>query len=78
MLQSLHEQARKIVDRYNGEYRQLLAAGQNQHANVYAGNILEVNWLDGDVVFANSTCFDDDLMRSLSKMAEGNPFPVVL
>ena len=71
VLQSLHNQAKIIVDRYNGEYRQLLAAGQNQHANVYPGNILEVNWLDGDVVFANSTCFDDDLMRSLSKMAEG-------
>lgn len=36
ILQSLHTQARKIVDRYNTEYRQILSAGQNQHASVYA------------------------------------------
>ena len=27
--------------------------------------------MDGDVLFANSTCFDDSLMSKMSKMAEG-------
>lgn len=27
--------------------------------------------MDGDVLFANSTCFDDALMSKMSKMAEG-------
>ena len=34
------------------------------------GSILEFNWFDGDVIFANSTCFDDALMLKMSAMAE--------
>lgn len=34
------------------------------------GSLLEFDWSDGDVVFANSTCFDDDLMRQLGEQAE--------
>lgn len=71
ILHGLHTQALKVVDRYNREFRSVLCAGQNQHASVHEGSILDVNWLDGDVVFANSTCFDDDLMKHISTMAEG-------
>ncbi len=35
------------------------------------GSILEENWWeDGDIIFANSTCFDDNLMESMGKLAE--------
>ena len=71
ILQGLHNQAFKITERYNTSYRQLLDASQRQHAAVYMGSFLDFDWTDGDVVFANSTCFDDDLMAQLSKMAEG-------
>ena len=27
------------------------------------------DWRDGDVVFANSTCYDDNLMEKISKIA---------
>ena len=33
------------------------------------GSILDEDWSDGDVVFANSTCFDDDLMEKMAKQA---------
>lgn len=29
-----------------------------------------MDWSDGDVVFMNSTCFDEDLMVAVSKQAE--------
>ena len=31
------------------------------------GSFLDFDWSDGEVVFANSTCFDDALMLSLSQ-----------
>ncbi len=37
---------------------------------LHQGSFLDFDWSDGDVVFANSTCFDDELMLGLSKSAE--------
>jgi hypothetical protein len=34
------------------------------------GSFLHYDWSDGDIVFANSTCFDDTLMENMSKQAE--------
>jgi hypothetical protein len=34
------------------------------------GDITIVDWSDGDVIFANSTCFDDALMEKVTKQAE--------
>ncbi len=31
---------------------------------------MEFDWSNGDVVFANSTCFEDELMDNLGKHAE--------
>lgn len=70
ILSGLHDQAFHITQRYNQSFRQLLDGGQRQHAAVYKGSLLEYNWSDGDVVFANSTCFDDNLMNDMSKMAQ--------
>jgi SAM-dependent methyltransferase len=70
ILEGLHSQARNVVDKYNTKYRQVLCSTQNQHASVYVGSFLEYDWSDGDVVFANSTCFDDNLMNDMSQMAE--------
>lgn len=36
---------------------------------VYEGSFLDFDWSDGDVVFANSTCFDDELMIDMSEKA---------
>ena len=71
ILQGLHNQASKISQRYNSDFRSVLCSSQRQHAAVYQGSFLEFDWTDGDVIFANSTCFDDELMESMSRMAEG-------
>ena len=34
------------------------------------GSFIDFDWSDGDVVFANSTCFDDELMSAMAKQAE--------
>lgn len=70
ILQGLHNQAFKVTERYNAQFRQLLDASHSQHAAVYKGSFLDFDWSDGDVVFANSTCFNDELMDSISKLAE--------
>ncbi|CAB1109286.1 unnamed protein product [Ectocarpus sp. CCAP 1310/34] len=41
-----------------------------QNASVFAGSFLEYDWSDGDCVFANSTCFPEDLMDALARQAE--------
>jgi hypothetical protein len=70
ILENLHKQAKVIVDRFNRQYQSLLTAGQPQHCSVYLGSFLDFDWSDGDVVFANSTCFDDALMADMSRVAE--------
>ncbi len=34
------------------------------------GDLKIVDWSDADLIFANSTCFDDDLMESIASLAE--------
>lgn len=40
---------------------------RTQNAAVYAGSFLEYDWSDGDVVFANSTCFPEELMDGMTR-----------
>ena len=35
--------------------------------------ITDLRWLSGDIIFANSTCFDIALMRALAAVAAGAP-----
>jgi hypothetical protein len=42
------------------------------HVDFFFGSFLDMNvkdWTDGDVVFANSTCYNNDLMTKLSLIA---------
>jgi hypothetical protein len=41
-------------------------------SSTHQGSFLDYDWSDGDLVFANSTCFDDFLMGSLSDMVGGS------
>lgn len=38
-----------------------------QNAAVFVGSFLEYDWSDGDCVFANSTCFPEELMDALGR-----------
>jgi SAM-dependent methyltransferase len=70
LLQGLHEAAAEVLSRYEkGAYRQFLAVSSPGDVGLELGSILDCDWSDGDVVFANSTCFDDDLMDAISKKA---------
>jgi hypothetical protein len=52
----------------------ILITTPNTHPNTTLiptqGSFLDFDWSDGDVVFANSTCFDDSLMADMSVQAE--------
>jgi hypothetical protein len=62
LLESLHNQAVKIKGRFDSQYRSLLFESANQKTAFSCGSFLDFNWSDGDVVFMNSTCFDEELM----------------
>ena len=34
------------------------------------GDFTVVDWTDSDIIFANSTCYDEDLMRKISVLVE--------
>mmetsp|Transcript_6864 Transcript_6864/g.9220 ORF Transcript_6864/g.9220 Transcript_6864/m.9220 type:complete len:397 (+) Transcript_6864:49-1239(+) len=70
ILEGLHQAAHGICERYNSSFRELLNSTQSQEVGVKLGSFLDYDWSDGDVVFANSTCFDDELMEAMSKAAE--------
>lgn len=47
----------------------LLSTSQHQIAAVFGGSFLDFDWSDGDVVFANSTCFDEALMSDMAAVS---------
>ncbi|CAM9320572.1 unnamed protein product, partial [Phaeothamnion confervicola] len=69
LLESLHGAALGVCERFNRHFRGYLSTTRPQHAAVYHGSFLDVDWRDGDVVFANSTCFGEELMDGIRKRA---------
>ena len=39
--------------------------------NAESKDAINEDWTDGDIVFANSTCYDDELMAKISNVAVG-------
>jgi hypothetical protein len=71
ILRSLHLQAEKVQARFEAHFAQFLSLDASPPAvALFDGSFLDFDWADGDVVFANSTCFDDELMADMSKQAE--------
>ena len=64
VLESLNNQATKIKNRFDSQYRSLLFDPSNQRTIFHCGSFLEYDWSDGDVIFMNSTCFDEELMST--------------
>ena len=62
LLQSLHNQANNIGQRYSHEERD-----EYGDLSFLQASITDFDWSDGDFVFANSTNFDEELMKSLSE-----------
>ncbi|CAM9911789.1 unnamed protein product, partial [Discosporangium mesarthrocarpum] len=70
ILESLHHAAQKVTARYERFFRPFLHGGYPQDVTVSHSSFLESDWSDGDVVFANSTCFPSHLMEKLEWQAE--------
>ena len=70
ILEGLHVEAATVVNDYLESYAKLQYFGIPTGLEVFCDSFTTYDWSDGDVVFANSTCFSDDLMVSLSDQAE--------
>ena len=69
-LEGLYKQSVHIQNRYHEKYLNYLAIGQSNHTQFIHDSILDVEWYkDGDVIFANSTCFSDELMNDMSQVS---------
>eukprot|EP00753_Platysulcus_tardus_P022643 PLAT9851.1.p2 GENE.PLAT9851.1~~PLAT9851.1.p2 ORF type:complete len:283 (+),score=97.34 PLAT9851.1:43-891(+) len=62
--------ADEMLCKWDSDIRgELPEAWQEQDISFMAGDILVEDWSDADVLFANSTCFDDRLMKALASRA---------
>jgi SAM-dependent methyltransferase len=67
LLPNLHELAVSVTNGYNETWKRKLAFGK---VEFHCEDFLKYDWSDGDVVFAHSTCFEDDLLQSLFSKAK--------
>ena len=74
ILNSLHHAAEGAVQTFSSLKKSMLACHTKSDVNVYEGSITaaegDLNWSDGDIVFANSTCFSASLMNEISDLGE--------
>ena len=76
VLEGLHAKSIELVQRFDDELRASLPEPKRSTSVTFvrgdATSLAAPNldWSDGDVVFANSTCFDDQLMSAVARCAE--------
>lgn len=70
LLSSLYRESLKTANKFDSLYRQRQHFTTSKLYSFFEESILNFDWSDGDVVFANSTCFDDILMKHISREAE--------
>mmetsp|Transcript_2490 Transcript_2490/g.5200 ORF Transcript_2490/g.5200 Transcript_2490/m.5200 type:complete len:298 (+) Transcript_2490:2852-3745(+) len=71
-MENLGGLADKVKGKFEKDFKHLLHTGYGcTDVELCCANFLEFDWTDGDVVFANSTCFTDKLMASIAGAAQG-------
>lgn len=70
LLESLHSASTNVLKFFESSGKQFLHYSSPTEVRVSHESILTYDWSHGDVVFANSTCFDAALMQSISQQAE--------
>ncbi|MSU75404.1 MAG: hypothetical protein EXS55_02745 [Candidatus Magasanikbacteria bacterium] len=71
LLTELHHAAKKILFRFNKTARPHLAAHNRGVVVDYIHkDLFDHDWSDGDVVFMQTTCFNESLMERLEEQAE--------
>lgn len=72
LLRNLHNAATLVKAKYDQGPSKLLYASMQQGVRFIHASLLDYNWCsDADVVFANSTCFEDNLMDGICALAAG-------
>ncbi|CAN0299581.1 unnamed protein product, partial [Ectocarpus sp. 12 AP-2014] len=73
ILGDLHGICLKALERWEGGLRHKVTVGETKGGTAeiefVRGDFTVLDWSDGDVVFANSTCFGDNLMKKLAQGA---------
>ena len=70
-LKGLHDKSSAIKSVYDEEILPILYPDRTKgRVEFYHSKFQDFDWSDGDVCFANSTCFDDALLDQLSDQAE--------
>jgi SAM-dependent methyltransferase len=71
ILKGLHDEAMAISTgsyQFKAAYRRHFSV--SDEVELYCGSLTSIDWSDGDVIFANSTCFSDALMIEMAEMAD--------
>ena len=73
ILETLHAQSLELLERWQSAdfQRALPEAARAVPVAFVLGDVTKVDWSDADVIFANSTCFDEALMREIAAGADG-------
>lgn len=71
LLEPLYSASVGVLEQYEKEIRPKIAKEvENRYLEVRLGDILEADYSDADIIFMNSTCFQEDLMNALEVKLE--------
>jgi len=66
LLEALYKASEQVLERYEKEFRpQIKNDVGDREVKFIHGNILDIDYSNADLVFMNSTCFQEDLMEGL-------------
>ncbi|GMI09361.1 hypothetical protein TrLO_g6810 [Triparma laevis f. longispina] len=72
LMENLAALADNIKEKYvAGNYSEKLYETVGKDVEFHQADFLKFDWSDGDLVFANSTCFTDELMAAIAERSKG-------
>ena len=74
ILEGLYSVSLDVLNAYNTRGKAKLNRTTDTHVQMMLGSFLSFSvkdWRDADVVFMNSTCYDENIMMTLAKMVRG-------
>ena len=69
LLSGLHNASLHVLEKWKHIRGSLSEERQTTFVSFMLGDATAIDWLDGDVVFCNATCFDEHLMDNFSSLA---------
>jgi SAM-dependent methyltransferase len=74
ILEGLYSISLDVLNAYNSRGKAKLNRTNDTHVQMMLGDMLSFDvkdWRDGDIIFINSTCYDETIMKTLAKMSRG-------